>query len=82
MRLVPQPSPEPKADVKLVDASLARLSRVIPDLADARPARYWGGLIDMTPDGLPVIDNAAGPEGLVIVAGLCGHGGHRPVRAA
>jgi sarcosine oxidase subunit beta len=28
----------------------------------------------MTPDGLPVIDAHSGPDGLVIVTGLSGHG--------
>lgn len=28
----------------------------------------------MTPDGLPVIDANSGPDGLVIVTGLSGHG--------
>jgi glycine/D-amino acid oxidase-like deaminating enzyme len=28
----------------------------------------------MTPDGLPVIDGGAGPDGLIVITGLCGHG--------
>jgi glycine/D-amino acid oxidase-like deaminating enzyme len=28
----------------------------------------------MTPDGLPVVDHRCGPDGLTVVAGLCGHG--------
>lgn len=72
--LVPDVSPEPPVDAPLVDASLARLQRVVPRLTGARVTRRWGGLIDMTPDGLPVIDGAAGPSGLTVVTGLCGHG--------
>lgn len=72
--LVPDISPEPTVDRALVDESLARLAGVIPALSGARAARYWGGLVDMTPDGLPVIDGAAGPAGLTVIAGLCGHG--------
>jgi sarcosine oxidase subunit beta len=72
--LIPQTSPEPRVDKPLVDASLARLQNVIPGLAGARTGRYWAGLVDMTPDGLPVIDGAAGPQGLTIITGLCGHG--------
>ncbi|MEV7393254.1 FAD-binding oxidoreductase [Streptomyces sp. NPDC091215] len=72
--LVPDISPEPWVDRPLVDASLARLSNVIPELRGARAERYWGGLVDMTPDGLPVIDGKAGPTGLTIITGLSGHG--------
>ncbi len=72
--LVPDTSPEPTADRALVDDSLHRIAKVIPALSTARAARYWGGLVDMTPDGLPIIDGAAGPVGLTVIAGLCGHG--------
>ncbi len=73
-RLVPDRSPEPRPDRVAVDRALARLAGVIPAMAAATPARYWGGLVDMTPDGLPVIDGACGPEGLTIITGLSGHG--------
>jgi len=72
--LVPVPSPEPVADRNSVDDALRRLAQVFPAADPALPRRYWGGLVDMTPDGLPVIDHGAGPDGLVVVAGLCGHG--------
>lgn len=75
-RLVPHASPEPRVDYKLVDASLARMARVIPAFADAQVARYWAGLVDMTPDGLPIIDGNVGVEGLSVVTGLAGHGLH------
>lgn len=72
--LVPHESPEPKCDRALVDASLDRLSTVIPEIRGARATRYWGGLVDMTPDGLPIIDGSAGPQGLTVITGLAGHG--------
>jgi glycine/D-amino acid oxidase-like deaminating enzyme len=72
--LVPVPSPEPGADRRSVDDALHRLARVFPAAGGAVVQRYWGGLVDMTPDGLPVIEDRAGPDGLVVVAGLCGHG--------
>ncbi|WP_449279017.1 NAD(P)/FAD-dependent oxidoreductase [Leucobacter sp. GX24907] len=75
-RLVPDTSPEPRVDRPLVDGSLARMSQVIPAFKDARVSRYWAGLVDMTPDGLPVIDGNTGVDGLVIVTGLAGHGLH------
>ena len=33
-----------------------------------------GGLVDLTPDGLPIIDGQVGPDGLTIITDLCGHG--------
>jgi glycine/D-amino acid oxidase-like deaminating enzyme len=34
----------------------------------------WAGYIDSTPDGVPVIDADIGTPGLVLAAGLSGHG--------
>jgi glycine/D-amino acid oxidase-like deaminating enzyme len=72
--LVPDRSPEPLCDKRSVDDALVRLGRVFPAANRAVPRRYWGGLVDMTPDGLPVIDHQCGPQGLTVVSGLCGHG--------
>ena len=72
--LIPQPSREPRPHRYSVDTALARLTAVIPGAAEARATRYWGGMIDMTPDGLPIIDGACGPQGLTIITGLSGHG--------
>ena len=57
-----------------VAATIGRGIAVLPALADARVARTWGGLIDMTPDALPVIERTREVEGLVIAAGFSGHG--------
>jgi glycine/D-amino acid oxidase-like deaminating enzyme len=72
--LIPQTSPEPKVDRPLVQAALMKLQNVVPGLRGAEISRYWAGLVDMTPDGLPVIDNNMGLAGLSVIAGLCGHG--------
>ncbi len=57
-----------------VAATLARGMAVLPALAEARIARVWGGLIDTTPDALPVIERAPEIDGLIIAAGFSGHG--------
>lgn len=57
-----------------MDASLAAARRMIPRLDDVRISRYWAGMIDMSPDGLPILDGATGIDGLVVVTGLSGHG--------
>jgi sarcosine oxidase subunit beta len=51
-----------------------RVGQVLPIAAEAPIARAWGGLIDLTPDALPVIDGPEYPSGLVIAAGFSGHG--------
>lgn len=53
---------------------IERATRLLPDVREARIARVWGGLLDMTPDGLPVIERTPEIEGLVIAAGFSGHG--------
>ena len=48
---------------------------VVPAFKSAEIAEMWSGLIDMTPDGLPVIDAPSDiVDGLVIAMGFCGHG--------
>lgn len=64
----------PRPDVTLMDSAFAAMQAVLPDLGTAQIERYWAGMIDMTPDGLPVIDAQAGPGGLVIATGFSGHG--------
>ncbi len=34
----------------------------------------WAGLIDVLPDGIPVIDAPPQVSGLTIATGFCGHG--------
>jgi sarcosine oxidase subunit beta len=51
-----------------------RVSRVLPAFAEARIARVWGGLIDQTPDALPVLERVSGIDGLILAAGFSGHG--------
>lgn len=57
-----------------IGALIERVSHVLPALADAGVARVWGGLIDLTPDALPVIDAHTGVDGLIVAAGFSGHG--------
>jgi sarcosine oxidase subunit beta len=53
---------------------LGRSVEIIPALADIPIARVWAGLIDNTPDVLPVIERASEIEGLIVAAGFSGHG--------
>ncbi|WP_088312603.1 FAD-binding oxidoreductase [Kineosporia sp. R_H_3] len=72
--LVPDMSPEPFCDRASLDAALRALAEVFPAAAGAVTQRSWGGVVDLSPDGLPVVDGRCGADGLVVVAGLNGHG--------
>ena len=65
---------ERDANRKLMDASLEAAGRMIPRLRNVRITRYWAGVVDMSPDGLPILDGSTGLDGLVVVTGLSGHG--------
>ncbi|WP_172121996.1 FAD-binding oxidoreductase [Devosia sp. 919] len=47
---------------------------IVPAFAAAQIEDYWAGLIDLTPDAIPVIDGDVGIEGLVVTMGFSGHG--------
>ena len=57
-----------------VRAVVERVAEVLPIAGTTPIARTWGGLIDLTPDALPVIDAPDAIAGLVIAAGFSGHG--------
>jgi len=50
------------------------VAQVLPAAGRAPIARTWRGLIDLTPDALPVIDAPESIAGLVVAAGFSGHG--------
>lgn len=52
--------------------AITRTIRVLPSFAQVRMANSWGGLIDQSPDALPVFEKPR--EGLVFAAGFSGHG--------
>ncbi|MCV0349020.1 MAG: FAD-binding oxidoreductase [Nitratireductor sp.] len=54
--------------------TIARVSHVLPGFAGAEIESVWGGVLDLTPDALPVIDHVPGVDNLVIAAGFSGHG--------
>jgi sarcosine oxidase, subunit beta len=62
----------PSADA--VREVVALVSHVLPIAGRVNVSRTWTGLIDLTPDGLPVIDAPGALAGLVVAAGFSGHG--------
>lgn len=70
--------PDGRPRVPVTTASLATtiatVSAILPVFADMPVAAVWAGLLDLTPDALPVIDRVGDVEGLVVAAGFSGHG--------
>ncbi|WP_180900703.1 NAD(P)/FAD-dependent oxidoreductase [Martelella soudanensis] len=54
--------------------ALANLARAFPAFADARLTDSWAGMIDATPDAIPVIGPIAAVPGLYLSSGFSGHG--------
>lgn len=65
---------DPAADPKLVNQGLTKLAEYYPVLKGLQVARSWGGLIDSTPDGIPVISAVDPMPGLYLSTGYTGHG--------
>jgi glycine/D-amino acid oxidase-like deaminating enzyme len=66
--------PAPQPNPAHAPRALAKLKAIFPALRDAQVVEAWAGLIDVLPDGIPVIDAPAAPRGLAIATGFCGHG--------
>lgn len=64
----------PVVDEDFVIAAYKRMLTVLPDMHGSKIERTWAGYLDMSPDGLPIIDASSGPRGLVVAAGMSGHG--------
>ena len=65
---------DPEPQVATLARALHDVARVFPALAGVPVVERWGGIIDVTPDGVPVIDQTPGLAGLVIATGFSGHG--------
>jgi glycine/D-amino acid oxidase-like deaminating enzyme len=65
---------DPRPSQTLVGKTLARARQLLPALRPVRVQAQWAGYVDSTPDGVPVIDADIGIPGLVLAAGLSGHG--------
>jgi len=51
-----------------------KLKQRVPELADVQFAESWAGMMDATPDVVPVMDRIPGNEGLFLATGFSGHG--------
>lgn len=66
-----------KPNTPLIRNIARRLCELMPSLADQPVLRSWAGVVEQTPDYLPIIDRLPSPEGFVVVTasahgfGLC-----------
>ena len=65
---------DPPAQEKLVSFALKRIGEIYPELANVKIVHKYGGLIDFTPDWIPVISAIDKLPGLHVSAGFSGHG--------
>jgi glycine/D-amino acid oxidase-like deaminating enzyme len=65
---------DPAPNPAIVEESRRNLIRAFPAFAGVRIAESWGGLIDTTPDAVPVIGPVATVPGFFLMSGFSGHG--------
>ncbi len=58
----------------ILDEALESLRSIYPVFQKARIAERWGGLIDATPDAVPVISPVEALPGFYLATGFSGHG--------
>jgi glycine/D-amino acid oxidase-like deaminating enzyme len=65
---------DPLPDMAQLEEAKNTISSTFPFFRDMKIKDAWGGLIDVTPDAVPIISKAAALPGLVIATGFSGHG--------
>ena len=65
---------DPKPHQSILDDAMANLRSAFPIFENVAVAESWAGLIDVTPDAVPVISAVDGNEGLYLATGFSGHG--------
>jgi glycine/D-amino acid oxidase-like deaminating enzyme len=65
---------DPPVDTRNLKAGVQAAAAAFPIFKNARMAHQWAGVIDVTPDALPVISPIAALPGLFLSSGYSGHG--------
>lgn len=65
---------DPEPDHALLDDVLEAARLSFPQLREVEIAERWGGMIDVMPDAVPVMDEVSGADGLLLATGFSGHG--------
>ena len=66
--------PYVETNLEEIKNTITQSIEIIPQLKKSSIKSFWGGLIDLTPDALPVIDHLSDCEGLIVTSGFSGHG--------
>ncbi len=65
---------DPEPIVAVNARALGALRRAFPAFGQARVAQQWAGMIDVTPDAVPVISGVSALPGFFVATGFSGHG--------
>lgn len=65
---------DPEPDRQVVDLALTNLRSAYTDLKTVKMAESWAGMIDVTPDAIPVISAVDDLPGFYLATGFSGHG--------
>lgn len=65
---------DPPSDPVNLKSGIEIAAAALPMFADRKVAHQWAGVIDVTPDALPVISSIAAIPGLFLSSGYSGHG--------
>jgi glycine/D-amino acid oxidase-like deaminating enzyme len=65
---------DPKPREAILAQAKAHVTEAFPVFHTMRVAESWGGMIDVTPDGIPVISAVDSLPGFFIATGFTGHG--------
>ncbi|MCW6508257.1 NAD(P)/FAD-dependent oxidoreductase [Lichenifustis flavocetrariae] len=65
---------DPPPDRQFNREALAKLTAAFPIFAKAQVVQEWAGMIDVTPDAVPVISPVDTVPGLIVATGFSGHG--------
>ncbi len=65
---------DPKPNAGVLRQARTVLARAFPAFARMEVAESWAGLMDVTPDAVPVIDRVSHMPGFYVATGFSGHG--------
>ena len=65
---------DPEPEKQVLQQMRTALERWFPEIAPAAFVESWGGMIESSPDVLPVISHVDGHEGFLVASGFSGHG--------
>ena len=65
---------DPEPSRAILDQGRKNLLRAFPGFAEAKIVGSWAGLMDVTPDAVPVISDVPSLPGFFIASGFSGHG--------